>query len=44
MPAIIKERLEVASYLHKGLKVTFEDEDVEGEARLRAHRRASSTT
>ncbi|HKB12028.1 MAG TPA: DNA topoisomerase IV subunit B [Vicinamibacterales bacterium] len=24
--AIIKERLEVASYLHKGLKVTFEDE------------------
>jgi DNA gyrase subunit B len=25
-PAIIKERLEIASYLHKGLKVTFEDE------------------
>jgi DNA gyrase subunit B len=25
-PAIIKERLEVASYLHKGLKVVFEDE------------------
>jgi DNA gyrase subunit B/topoisomerase-4 subunit B len=25
-PAIIKERLEVASYLHKGLKVSFEDE------------------
>src|SRR5438093_13284737 len=25
-PAIIKERLEVASYLHKGLKITFEDE------------------
>src|SRR6266576_1207030 len=25
-PAFIKERLEVASYLHKGLKVTFEDE------------------
>src|SRR5947207_9523902 len=25
--AIIKERLDVASYLHKGLKVTFEDED-----------------
>src|SRR6202007_590891 len=24
--AIIKERLEVATYLHKGLKVTFEDE------------------
>ena len=25
-PATIKERLEVASYLHKGLRVTFEDE------------------
>ena len=25
-PDVIKERLEVASYLHKGLKVTFEDE------------------
>jgi DNA gyrase subunit B len=25
-PAIIKERLEVTSYLHKGLKVIFEDE------------------
>src|SRR5258706_11156793 len=25
-PAVIKERLEVASYLHKGLKVMFEDE------------------
>jgi DNA gyrase subunit B/topoisomerase-4 subunit B len=25
-PAIIKDRLEVASYLHKGLKVVFEDE------------------
>jgi DNA gyrase subunit B len=25
-PAIIKERLEVVSYLHKGVKVTFEDE------------------
>ncbi|MES1255037.1 MAG: ATP-binding protein, partial [Acidobacteriota bacterium] len=25
-PAVIKERLEVASYLHKGLKVTFDDE------------------
>ena len=29
-PAIIRERLEVASYLHKGLKVTFENETVEG--------------
>src|SRR3970040_1214580 len=25
-PALIKERLEVASYLHKGLKIVFEDE------------------
>src|SRR5215217_9244732 len=25
-PAVIKERLEVASYLHKGLKVTFQHE------------------
>src|SRR5690349_702083 len=25
-PAVIKERLEIASYLHKGLRVTFEDE------------------
>src|SRR5512143_991377 len=25
-PAVIKERLEVASYLHKGVKVAFEDE------------------
>ena len=25
-PAIIRERLEIASYIHKGLKVTFEDE------------------
>jgi DNA gyrase subunit B len=25
-PAIIRERLEVASYLHKGIKVVFEDE------------------
>jgi DNA gyrase subunit B len=25
-PAVIKERLEIASYLHKGLKVIFEDE------------------
>jgi DNA gyrase subunit B len=25
-PAIIRERLEVASYIHKGLKISFEDE------------------
>src|SRR3954451_13711703 len=29
-PAIIKERLGIASYLHKGLKVTFEDEGAKG--------------
>jgi DNA gyrase subunit B len=32
-PAVIRERLEVASYLHKGLKVTFENETAEGPAR-----------
>ena len=45
--AIIRERLEVASYLHKGLKVTFENEAAEAgtEARsLPARRRASPTT
>ena len=26
MPAVIRERLEVASYLHRGVKVTFDDE------------------
>ena len=36
--AIIRERLEVASYLHKGLKVVFEDESARQD-RLRAHRR-----
>ncbi|HET9371941.1 MAG TPA: DNA topoisomerase IV subunit B [Vicinamibacterales bacterium] len=29
--AIIRERLEVASYLHKGLKVVFENETAQGE-------------
>ncbi len=29
--AIIRERIEVASYLHKGLKITFENEAAEGE-------------
>ena len=29
--AIIRERLEVASYLHKGLKITFENEAAEGD-------------
>ena len=29
--AIIRERLEVASYLHKGLKVTFENDAAEGD-------------
>ncbi|MBI3491009.1 MAG: type IIA DNA topoisomerase subunit B [Acidobacteria bacterium] len=29
-PAIIKDRLEVSSYLHKGLKVVFEDETAPG--------------
>jgi len=29
-PAIIRERLEIASYLHKGLKIVFENEAAEG--------------
>jgi DNA gyrase subunit B/topoisomerase-4 subunit B len=29
-PAVIRERLEIASYLHKGLKITFENETGEG--------------
>ena len=36
-PAVIRERLEVASYLHKGLRVTFENEAAEaGEAKREA--------
>jgi DNA gyrase subunit B len=31
-PQIIRDRLEVASYLHKGLKVTFENEAAENDA------------
>ena len=30
-PAIIRERLEVASYLHKGLRITFENEAATGD-------------
>ncbi|MCR4373651.1 MAG: type IIA DNA topoisomerase subunit B [Acidobacteria bacterium] len=29
-PAIVRERIEVASYLHKGLKVVFENEGAQG--------------
>src|SRR6201988_3894627 len=35
-PAIIRERLEVVSYLHKGVKVTFENED-EGKKEVFQH-------
>ncbi len=31
-PAIIRDRLEVASYLHKGVTITFENEAAEGDA------------
>jgi DNA gyrase subunit B len=31
-PALIRERLEVASYLHKGVKVVFEDESTKSRA------------
>jgi DNA gyrase subunit B len=30
-PAIIRERIEVASYLHKGLKIVFENEAAQGD-------------
>ena len=30
-PAIVRERIEVASYLHKGLKVVFENEGAQGD-------------
>ena len=47
-PAIIRERLEVASYLHKGLKITFENEAAEPASSRSARRfsttRASATT
>ena len=32
MPTPIRQRLEVSSYLHKGVKIVFEDEATEGEA------------
>ena len=35
----IRERLEVASYLHRGVKVTFEDESDRPQGRLSARRR-----
>ena len=35
----IRERLEVASYLHRGVKVTFEDETGRSQGRLSARRR-----
>ena len=37
---VIKERLEVSSYLHKGVRITFEDETRNERARLPARRRA----
>ena len=43
-PAIIQERLEVASYLHKGLKITFEDEGAEGRSSSSSTAKGSSTT
>ena len=42
IPQVIKERLEVASYLHKGLKVVFEDETTKTEDGLRALAKAST--
>ena len=40
--AVIRERLEIASYLHKGLKITFENEAAEGDA-AEARGRSSTT-
>ena len=37
--ATIRERLEVASYLHKGVKISFEDEGEKTKEHLRARRR-----
>ncbi len=42
--AIIRERLEVASYLHKGVKVVFEDETIEDHASSSSTPKGSSTT
>ena len=40
---VIKERLEVASYLHKGVKIAFEDEGTK-ERKVFEHSKGSSTT
>ena len=40
---VIKERLEVSSYLHKGVRITFEDETQAREARSSSMTRAWST-
>ena len=39
-PALIRERLEIVSYIHKGVKVTFENEAEKHERGLPARRRA----
>ena len=39
-PTLIRQRLEVSSYLHKGVKIVVRGRDAEREARLPAHRRA----
>ena len=41
---LIRQRLEVASYLHKGVKITFEDEATGDEATSSSTPRASPTT
>ena len=43
-PTVIRERLEVASYLHKGLKIVFEDEANGAEGGRSSTPKGSSTT
>jgi DNA gyrase subunit B/topoisomerase-4 subunit B len=40
-PALIRERLEIVSYLHKGVKVTFEDEGAKAKSSARRGHRSS---
>jgi DNA gyrase/topoisomerase IV subunit B len=41
---VIRERLEVVSYIHKGVKVTFENEAANGTKEVFQHEEGSPTT
>ena len=43
-PALIRERLEVVSYIHKGVQVTFENEGDEARRRSSSTRKGCRTT